>query len=73
MKTKTPQTQKPNESPKALMSRQLVAQKLGVSAMTVKRMQNRGMLKPIYLSARSVRYRPEDVENLILEASAWTV
>lgn len=69
MKTQKNQPPKPHEATTALMSRQHVAQKLGVSAMTVKRMQNRGMLKAIYLSSRAVRYRPEDVENLILEAS----
>ena len=63
---RTIEVQNPNS---ALLSRQLVAKKLGVSSMTVKRYQNRGLLNPIYLSSRAIRYRPEDVENLILEAS----
>jgi len=62
---RTIEVQNPNSS---LLSRQLVAKKLGVSAMTVKRYQNRGLLNPIYLSSRAIRYRPEDVENLILDA-----
>lgn len=69
MKIQKLQTIKTNESSQSLMSRQLVAQKLGVSPMTIKRYQNRGLLKPIYLSSRAIRYRPEDVQNLIMEAS----
>jgi hypothetical protein len=64
---RTIEVQNPNS---ALLSRQLVAKKLGVSAMTVKRYQNRGLLNPIYLSSRAIRYRPEDVENFIWDACA---
>jgi hypothetical protein len=28
-----------------------------------------GLLKPIYLIPRAIHYSPEDVENLIMEAS----
>lgn len=69
MKTQQKPNPQPHEPPQSLMSRKHVASKLGVSCMTVKHYQNRGLLKPIYLSSRAVRYRAENVENLILEAT----
>ena len=58
---RTIDVQNPNS---ALLSRQLVAKKLGVSSMTVKRYQNKCLLNPIYLSSRAVCYKSYDTEIL---------
>jgi hypothetical protein len=47
-----------------LLSRHQVAEKLGVSIDTVKRMEHRGQLHPIYLNSRMVRYRLGDVDQM---------
>jgi predicted site-specific integrase-resolvase len=52
-----------------LLSRGQVAGLLGVSVMTIKRYQQRGALKAIYLSPRAIRYHSQDVQNLIQMAS----
>ena len=48
-----------------LLSRWQVAEKLGVSIDTVKRMEKRGQLKPIKLNPRMVRYRLHEVEAMM--------
>jgi len=58
-----------NLEPK-LWSREQVAEILSVSRMTVKRLEKRGMLNPIILSSRSIRYHSQDVQKLIQQAEA---
>ena len=53
-----------------LLSRRQVAARLSVSIETIKRMQRRGLLQPIILNARLLRYRATDIDRLISEASA---
>lgn len=48
-----------------LLSRWQVAEKLGVSLDTVKRMEKRGQLKPIRLNSRMVRYRLNEVDSMM--------
>lgn len=53
-----------------LLSRDQVAGLLAVSKMTIKRYEKRGMLNPVFLSARSIRYYSQDVQKLIQQAAA---
>jgi predicted site-specific integrase-resolvase len=48
-----------------LLSRWQVAEKLAVSIDTVKRMEERGQLRPIRLNARMIRYRLHEVEEMM--------
>ena len=48
-----------------LLSRDQVAGILSVSKMTIKRYERRGMLSPVYLSSRAIRYHSQDVQRLI--------
>ncbi len=61
-----------NQNPKTpagvtLLSRKAVAALIGVSTMTLKRWEKRGMLHPLKLSERLVRYRPEEIEKFLEE------
>lgn len=58
-----------NLEPK-LWSREQVAEILSVSRMTVKRLEKRGLLNPVILSSRSIRYHSQDVQKLIQQAEA---
>ncbi len=53
-----------------LLSREQVAELLSVSKMTIKRFEKRGMLNPVILSPRSIRYHSQDVQKLIQQAEA---
>ncbi|GAA5137059.1 hypothetical protein GCM10023213_13190 [Prosthecobacter algae] len=53
-----------------LLSRKDVSRIMCVSNMTVKRLQGRGLLTPIYLGPRLIRYRSEDVADLISKSAA---
>ena len=48
-----------------LLSRHQVAEKLAVSLDSIKRMEQRGQLKPIRLNSRVVRYRLNEVEQML--------
>ena len=48
-----------------LQSRWQVAEILGVSIDTIKRMERRGQLIPIRLNSRMIRYRLTDVEQMM--------
>jgi predicted site-specific integrase-resolvase len=48
-----------------LISRREIADFLGVHMITVRRWEAKGMLTPIKISERVVRYHPEDVMKLI--------
>ena len=49
-----------------LLDRKKAAQILGYrSTISIKRLEQAGRLKPIWINSRVVRYRLEDVENLI--------
>lgn len=50
-----------------LLTRQQVAEALQVNPRTIARWEEKGLLKPLKFSARSIRYRWEDVERLIEE------
>jgi predicted site-specific integrase-resolvase len=50
-----------------LLSRWQVAEKLGVSIDTIKRMEKRGQLQPIWLNSRMVRYRLGDVDQMLAD------
>jgi excisionase family DNA binding protein len=51
-----------------LLTRKDVSKLLHVSLMTVIRWESDGKLKPVRLSAGSVRYRAEDVQQLISDS-----
>jgi predicted site-specific integrase-resolvase len=53
-----------------LQSRWQVAEKLGVSIDTVKRMEGRGQLVPIRFNSRMIRYRLSDVEAMMKKHEA---
>lgn len=55
--------------PTPWMSRKEVAELLGVCTHTVARMGRNGELKFIKLNSRFVRYRSEDVQKLIFDAT----
>lgn len=62
-----------NQSQKSdlrLLSRKVVAEMLGLSVLTVKRYQQRGLLRPIVVNARLVRYRYEDIVEFVNQAAA---
>lgn len=50
-----------------LLTRQQVAEALQVNPRTIARWEEKGLLKPLKFSARSIRYRKEDVERWIAE------
>jgi hypothetical protein len=49
------------------LNRLQVAQKLNVCLETLKRMEKRGQLKPIYLNSRVTRYRLSDIDGMMAE------
>lgn len=67
-----PKLPKPNNTtrPQLLLSRRDVAAMMGTSTETVKRRERDGTLKAIKFNARLTRYRREDVETMIAQASA---
>ena len=52
-----------------LLSRQQLAKRFQVCKHTVQWWEKRGLLKAIHFNSRVVRYRLEDVERLIREAT----
>ena len=49
-----------------LLSRKEVAERLGYqSTISIRRLEQAGLLKGIWLNSRVVRYRPEDISKLI--------
>lgn len=50
-----------------LLTRKEVATALRVHTRTLARWEEKGLIKPLKFSARSIRYRWEDVERLIAE------
>lgn len=50
---------------KSLLTRAEVAGFLGISKHTVWNLERRGLLKPIRLSRRTLRYKAEEVENAL--------
>lgn len=54
-----------------LLSRKAVAEMLSLSVPTVKRYQQQGLIKPIILNSRLVRYRYEEILAFIKQAAAW--
>jgi predicted DNA-binding transcriptional regulator AlpA len=48
-----------------LLTRHQVMEKLAVSVDTVKRMEQRGQLRPIRLNSRMIRYRLSDVDEMM--------
>ncbi|MBB5036369.1 hypothetical protein HNQ64_000603 [Prosthecobacter dejongeii] len=59
-----------NDIEAPLLSRKDVCRIMCVSNMTVKRLQGRGLLTPIYFGPRLIRYRSEDVADLISKSAA---
>lgn len=57
-------TQQPPKN-KSLLTRAEVAGILGISKHTVWNLERRGLLKPIRLSQRTLRYKAEEVENAL--------
>jgi len=53
------------------LSRRAVAARFSVCTETVKRWEQRGMLKPIRLNSRLVRYRLSDVLKMEEQAQGW--
>lgn len=60
----------PNKSELRLLSRKNVAEILGLSVPTVKRYQQQGLLRPIVVNARLVRYRYEDIIDFVNQSAA---
>lgn len=52
-----------------LLSRAQVANSLGTCVHTVQRLTKRGVLPCLKFNRRLIRYRPEDVERFIREAT----
>ena len=52
------------------MSRKEVAKMLSLSVPTVKRYQQQGLIKPIIVNSRVVRYRYEEILDFIEQAAA---
>lgn len=51
-----------------LVDRKEAAKKLGFrSTISIRRLEQSGKLKPIWLNSRVVRYREEDLDKLIME------
>ena len=63
------QSSNPADKAFTLLSRRELAQRLHVCTHTIQRWERRGLIKSIRFNARVVRYRVEDVEKLIREAS----
>jgi excisionase family DNA binding protein len=53
-----------------LLTRQEVATALRVHTRTLARWEEKGLIKPLKFSARSIRYRQEDVDRLIEELAS---
>lgn len=53
-----------------LVDRKEAAKKLGFrSTISIRRLEQAGRLKPIWINSRVVRYREDDLDNLIMEGS----
>ena len=52
------------------VTRSECAKKLRVCNHTIKRWENRGLLTPIRINARVIRYRVCEIEKLLAEAAA---
>jgi hypothetical protein len=57
------------QSSDALFSRRQLADRWATSIETIKRRQKQGVLTPIYLSARQVRYKLSQIVNVEQEAT----
>jgi len=68
--TYTIRTQNLKTTDYCLLSRKEVAQILSLSVPTVKRYQQQGLIKPIIVNARVIRYRYEDILKFIEQAAA---
>jgi len=55
---------KMNPNPENLLSRRQVAKRWGVSGATVRRREKSGMLHPIVLGPRLIRYRLSEIEAI---------
>jgi hypothetical protein len=53
-----------------LVSRREAADMLGINPRTVREYERRGLLSPIRLNCRVIRYRREELERLIDDCSA---
>jgi len=60
-------TQK-SEQPEQFLSRRQLTARWGCCVETIKRRQRAGLLKPIYLSSRMVRYSLRNVEEIEIAA-----
>ena len=56
-----------SDQDKKLLTRSQVAEALQVHPRTIARWEEKGLLKPLKFSARCVRYRLQDVEQLVEE------
>jgi hypothetical protein len=56
------------EATEVLLTRQQVADKLGLCCHSVRALEKRGLLMRVQISLRTIRYRAADVEKLISEA-----
>jgi predicted site-specific integrase-resolvase len=72
MKKKTHTVRTPNlkTTDHCLLSRKEVAKMLSLSVPTVKRYQQQGLIKPIIVNSRVVRYRHEEILEFIEQAAA---
>jgi predicted DNA-binding transcriptional regulator AlpA len=72
MKKNTYTARTPNlkTTDRCLLSRKEVAKMLSLSVPTVKRYQQKGLIKPIIVNARVVRYRYEEILEFIEQAAA---
>mgnify|MGYP003715913115 CR=1 FL=1 len=62
--TSTPRAQQPHH-PKNLLSRTEVCAELGISKRTLRRYELAGMVSSVRLSKRSIRYRRQDIEQML--------
>ncbi len=62
-------TQRSKAAQPIMIDRNELMARWGISMPTIKRMDKRGDLTPVYLSTRIVRYRIEDIEKI--EADAY--
>ena len=57
-----------NDQPEQLLSRSQLKTRWGCCIETIKRRQKAGLLKPIYLSARMVRYSIRNIQEIEMAA-----
>jgi hypothetical protein len=70
MNKKTNLLEVPKATEALLLTRQQVAEKLGLCCHSVRALEKRGLLTRVQISRRTIRYRTADVEKLITEALA---